>query len=151
MRRLYGRVYYNEGAMAHVLSREYGLPAALVGRAWGSDEATHADRQGRFRLRRTIRGLPALLIQLVDRLRAEREIELLFPQIDRWVAQFQQRDLEALSDDQLCDELARTWRRRFIRALGLAYYRDQLGDDGLLRSSSGSSRAGADGRKSRST
>lgn len=38
MRRFYGRLYFNEGAMLHNLAEEWGIPAAMIERAWGSRE-----------------------------------------------------------------------------------------------------------------
>lgn len=118
IKRLYGRVYYNEGAMAHILSHEYGLPTTLVGKAWGS-HLSAKQHYSKFQFLRSLTFAPHLLTQLVDRLRAEREIEHLFIQIDHWTAYIHQSDIERLSDHALCTEFAQVWTKRFIRALGL--------------------------------
>ncbi len=55
MRRFYGRLYFNEGAMLHNLAEEWGIPAAMIERAWGSRERPASG--GRLRPLRLLRRL----------------------------------------------------------------------------------------------
>jgi phosphohistidine swiveling domain-containing protein len=116
--RLHGRVYMNEGAMGHMMRAEYGLPAAMMGGALGSGVAPAADGD-RIDWARLLRALPGMAGLVVDRLRNERVYRRRWREIDRWVADFQARDLAAADDRALWAELDRVWMPRLIDATNL--------------------------------
>jgi hypothetical protein len=53
--RFYGRVYLNEGAMAHVMTREYGLPSTLLAATLGSGISGAETPRQRIRPLRVLR------------------------------------------------------------------------------------------------
>ncbi len=118
-RRFYGRIYYNEGAIAHILTQELGLPGSFVDAALGSRRRSHPRRRERFRPLRFLRRLPAFLSLIAGRLGIERELEALFPQIDRWVADFLERDLEQADDAELWAEIRQVWVKRSTQVINL--------------------------------
>src|SRR5438552_9414506 len=63
VRRLYGRLYMNEGAILHELTEKYGIPRSLIDKAWGSRPRGNQPAKGTFRLLRLLRNLPSLLRQ----------------------------------------------------------------------------------------
>ncbi|MBI4491222.1 MAG: hypothetical protein HY690_00300 [Chloroflexi bacterium] len=117
--RFYGRVYLNEGAMAYVMTRGYGLPGSMVDAAMGSDVPAEYRRGERLHLLRLLRSLPTMLRQSRERMRNERVYEALFPQIEAWVAEFQRRDLRAVDDRALWHELSAVWTPRLGQAIDL--------------------------------
>ncbi len=118
-RRFYGRVYYNEGALAYIISHEFGLPGSFIDAAFGSRSSPAYRHPGQFRPLRFLRRLPLFLRMVMGRLGIDRELEALFPAIDRWVADFLQRDLERSEDVELWDELRWVWVERTTRVINL--------------------------------
>ena len=116
--RFYGRVYYNEGALAMAFSRELGLPGSFVNAALGNRRGVDHERDGRFRPVLFVRRLPFLARMAMSQLGTGKELEDLFPQIDRWVAAFREEDLSRLTDRELWDELM-SWVGRFRRVISL--------------------------------
>lgn len=114
-KRFYGRVYYNEGALAHVLSQELGLPASLVDGAVGG---RRGNRDLRFRPLRFARRLPFLLRMITSLFRRGHELEALFSQLDDWVEAFLAEDLDRLDDRELWT-LSQVWMDRFMLAMTL--------------------------------
>lgn len=117
--RFYGRIYFNEGALAHVLSHEYGLPSSFLDAAFGSRGHWHRRPNGGFRLFRFLHRLPILIREAMGQLRAARELMALFPQINDWVDEFLNRNLDTLSDRELWNELRMIWVERCMRVLNL--------------------------------
>jgi hypothetical protein len=117
--RFYGRVYLNEGAMAHVLTREYGLPSTLMAATLGSGISGAETPRQRIRPLRVLRALPGMIRLSVARWRNEGVFRRLFPRIDAWVAAFMRRDLAPLDDRSLWDELGGVWMPRLLRAVDL--------------------------------
>ena len=115
-RRLYGRVYLNEGALIHVSWEAYGLPPSLGQAIVGGNAPAPSAEERRPRLSRLARHLPATLGLLAQRLQAERTFVRLFPQIDAWIDGFLARDLSHADDREVWDELMRVWLPRFRRA-----------------------------------
>lgn len=109
MRRFYGRLYFNEGAMLHNLAEEWGIPAALIERAWGNRERPASG--GRLRPLRLLRRLGQAAW---SRLRAPRRARVTAAsfqaKIDSWVGSFDLAAATACDDRVLCEvEIAR-WR-----------------------------------------
>ena len=115
-RRLYGRVYLNEGALLHVSWEAYGVPPSLGRAIVGGSTPIPDPGLPRLRLSRLVRHMPATLWLLGQRLQAERAFERLFPRIDAWVDAFQTRDLRRDGDGTLWNEFGRVWLPRFTRA-----------------------------------
>lgn len=118
-KRFYGRIYFNEGALAHVLSQEYGLPGSFLDAGFGSRGRAYRGRDVGYRPFRLLRRLPVLLREGKGHRGAARGLVALFPRINSWVAEFSGRELEALSDGELWSELGRVWVDRCIRVLNL--------------------------------
>lgn len=117
--RFYGRIYYNEGALAHLFSQKLGLPGSLLDAALGSRRRVDSRLDGeKFHIFRFMRALPCFLRSTVRQLRAGRQLEALFPQIDPWVTDFVERNLDRLNDHELGAELA-VWREHATRVLNL--------------------------------
>ncbi|MFQ5859176.1 MAG: PEP-utilizing enzyme, partial [Anaerolineae bacterium] len=117
--RFYGRVYFNEGALAHIFNQEFGLPGSFIDAAFGTRGSADVRHPGGFHLLRFLRRLPAFLRMTVGRMGTDRELEAMFPQIDRWVDDFAARNPDELSDSVLWDELATTWAPRSSRVMNL--------------------------------
>src|SRR5689334_7460297 len=60
-RRLYGRLYINEGAIVHTFTETTGLPASFLDKVWGSRPRGKQQARGTFRPLRLLRNLPSLL------------------------------------------------------------------------------------------
>ena len=104
-KRLYGRAYYNEGALAYVLSEEVGLPGSFVDAAVGSRRTASLQSDRRFDFLRLARRLPFWVRIIWSQLRSGPKLEALFPEIDRQVVGFAERSAQHLSDRELWDEL----------------------------------------------
>jgi rifampicin phosphotransferase len=116
-RRFYGRIYYNEGALRHLLSSELGLPASLFNRGRGH-WAGYGERNDGFEPLTFIRRLPVLLRLNWRHRKTGDEIETLLPQIAQWTAEFAERREFTDSDGALWAE-ANVWVRRMTHALDL--------------------------------
>jgi rifampicin phosphotransferase len=115
--RFYGRVYYNEGALRHVLGEELGLPSAFIDRTRGTQAENGADGS-RIRPLRIVRRLPVLVPLATGQRRTARDLEALIPRIDRWTAEFDDRRLGEESDEALWSD-AMTWLRRTTETMQL--------------------------------
>ncbi|MFQ5341218.1 MAG: PEP-utilizing enzyme [Anaerolineae bacterium] len=118
-RRFYGRIYYNEGALVRILAQEFGLPGSFIDAAFGSRSSAGRRHHGRVRPLRLLRRLPLLVRMVMGRLGTDRELEDLFPTIDRWVAEFMARNLKEASDGELWTELRWVWVDRSTRVINL--------------------------------
>lgn len=117
-RRFYGRLYINEGAIMHRFSEDYGLPSFLIDKMWGSSRRGKHKSKGRFRPWRLMRRIPSLLRMLSQQRKkgkargAKQTPEQFFAQIDSWVNDFMQRDLQSLNDRALWAEGIPAWSGR---------------------------------------
>lgn len=110
-KRAYGRIYLNEGALLHIFSHEFGLPASMIAEGMGS-QSDSSSAQKRWQWGKLLRRLPAFLRMGADQNRRIKTFEKLFPQIEAWVDDFLQRDLSELSDQALWTEAHTVWCRR---------------------------------------
>jgi phosphohistidine swiveling domain-containing protein len=113
IRRFYGRLYINEGAVIYAFE-EYGLPASLINRTWGSRRRGN-QAPSRLRPLRLLRKLPALLKNGFGTMKPKGPRHTpaqFFAQIDQWVDPFLQRDLRQLDDRALWAEGLPIWRER---------------------------------------
>ncbi|MEZ4640453.1 MAG: PEP/pyruvate-binding domain-containing protein [Caldilineaceae bacterium] len=100
IKRIYGRIYFNEGALAYVLHEGYGVPASTFADGVGSLPDV-ANRFQNWRWVTLIQRSPLILRQVRDWDDQIKRFERDFPQIDRWVAEFMENDLSAESDQSL--------------------------------------------------
>ncbi len=116
VRRAYGRVYMNEGAMMHLYTRELGMPASRVAITLGSQtpQATGAQAD-RWDWGVVLRRLPVWLTMMRTMQAEARRFEVDFPKIDAWVDDFMRRDLNPVSDVELWAEGRDTWRERVLK------------------------------------
>ncbi len=115
VRRAYGRVYMNEGAMMHLYTRELGMPASRVAVTLGSQTPPATDAQaGRWNWGIVLRRLPVWLTMMRTMQTEARRFEADFPTIDAWVDDFMRRDLNPMSDAALWAEGRDTWRQRVL-------------------------------------
>ncbi len=129
-KRLYGRLYVNEGAVIHMYE-EFGLPTAFSDAVWGSSERGMRTSDEHFHLRRLLRRVPPAILQGIKQARQSRKQqrqqkrekqpkkrapkltnEQMFAQIDQWVADFMQQDLSKLEDKTLWQNGVPLWGER---------------------------------------
>jgi pyruvate,water dikinase len=112
-KRFYGRIYFNEGALVHILSQEIGLPSSFMDATFGygiSRKGICWHDKG-FRPFLFLRRLPVLLRMVISSLRTGQKLKARFPQIDEWLASFAGKNLSELSDCELWEEF-RLWEER---------------------------------------
>ena len=114
-KRLYGRIYYNEGALKHVLSQKLGLPASLLDRSRGNRSRTPG---GRLRPLTLLANLPVILRLATRQKRVGRQTEAFIQQADRWVADFLSRPSMPAGDRELWEEGQR-WLDRICAGMNL--------------------------------
>ncbi len=115
-KRFYGRIYYNEGALAHALSDGLGLPGSFIDSAVGGRRGVA--RTAGVDAVRLLRAVPFLLRRIVGQFGTGRELRVLFARIDAWSAEHAARDPGSLDDTRLW-RAARTWGDRLTHAMGL--------------------------------
>ena len=117
-RRFYGRLYINEGAVMHTLSEDYGLPSFVIDSMWGSSRRGKHKTKSKFRPWRLARRIPSLLRTLAQQRKkgkagsGKQTPDQFFAQIDAWVSNFMQRDLQSLDDRALWTEGIPAWGER---------------------------------------
>ena len=117
-RRFYGRLYINEGAVMHMLSEDYGLPSFVIDSMWGSSRRGKHKSKGKFRPWRLARRIPSLLRMLSQQRKkgkagsGKQTPDQFFAQINGWVSDFMQRDLQSLDDRALWAEGIPAWSER---------------------------------------
>lgn len=114
-RRFYGRLYMNEGAILHELAEKYGIPASLIDKLWGSRPRGNQQARGTFHPLRLLRHLPLLFRQGFNATKQHgprHTPKQFFAQIDQWVDQFMQQDLDGLDDRALWKQGLPVWRER---------------------------------------
>jgi rifampicin phosphotransferase len=116
VRRLYGRLYFNEGAMVRSFTEEMGLPASWLHKMWGSRPRGTIVYQNTFRPLRLLRKLFSLVTSRFKAKKKEKTPrhtpEQFFAQIDQWVSAFMRVDLHQYDDQQLWSEGLPTWSKR---------------------------------------
>lgn len=115
-RREFGRVYFNEGAMAHLLRDGFGMPASIMAGTMGGQADLPANQDG-WRWGTFIRRLPSIIRMS---LKWERDLKAyveLFPRIEDWIEAFMARDLSGLADERLWAESQSVWRPRLMEAM----------------------------------
>jgi rifampicin phosphotransferase len=116
VRRLYGRLYFNEGAILHNLNEEMGLPASWMHKMWGSRQRGTHVYKNTFRPLRLLRKLFSMLATSFKAKKKEKTPhhtpEQFFAQVDQWVNTFMGNDLSQLDDNQLWNEGLPTWSKR---------------------------------------
>lgn len=115
-RRLYGRLYFNEGAVFRNFTEDMGLPASWLHKMWGSRSRGTYVYKNTFRPLRLLRKVLSLV---ATRFKAQKKVrtvrdtpEQFFAQIDQWVSTFMRFDLTRLEDDLLWKEGLPTWSKR---------------------------------------
>lgn len=115
-RRQYGRVYFNEGAMAHLMSQEYGMPSAMAAAAMGSQAGESVGATG-WRWGTILRRLPLFLHLMFKWMRDEKKFMARFPEIDRRVNEFMAWDLTPVADAALWAEANTVWMLRVMESM----------------------------------
>lgn len=104
-KRFYGRIYFNEGALRYLLSRELGLPASIIDRTRGNLNASTQYIEEKLNIFKILRHLPVLWRIIKRQWSKSKEIDFFIPKIDRMVADFLKRSSFEESDRELWDEL----------------------------------------------
>ncbi|GCE09443.1 PEP/pyruvate-binding domain-containing protein [Dictyobacter aurantiacus] len=116
VRRLYGRLYFNEGALVHSFTEELGLPASWLHKIWGSRPRGAQLEQNAFRPWRLSRRLFLLVTRPKPKKKKVKtpkdSPEQFFAHVDQWVNDFERIDLDRLDDEQLWQEGLPTWSQR---------------------------------------
>jgi len=115
-RRAYGRVYFNEGAMIHLVREGFGMPASSVTRAMGGQAGDAAEDDG-WRWGKFLRVAPAVIRMTRQWDKDLKEYPDLFERIDRWVDDFMSRDLGPAADTRLWAEAQSLWYKRLMDAM----------------------------------
>jgi rifampicin phosphotransferase len=120
VRRLYGRLYFNEGVMVRNFTEEMGLPASWLHKMWGSRPRKTVVYQNTFHPLHLLRKLFSLV---ASRFKAKKRAKKkgktphhtsakFFAQIDQWVNEFMRIDLSQLDDRLLWNEGLPIWSKR---------------------------------------
>lgn len=115
-RRVYGRAYLNEGALAYALHWGYGMPAASFSEGMGGAPEL-VQEYSRWRWGIALRRAPLLASMVLKWNRLIDQYEQEFPRIDQWVKEFQERNLADLSDQALWEEARQVWYARALTYL----------------------------------
>jgi pyruvate,water dikinase len=118
--RYYGRVYYNEGALKHVLTEELGLPASFIDKSRGTSIAAVRGENDRARVGRVLLHLPVLVRLVLRQRQTGRALEAQLLKVDQWVCDFKAEEHQRKSDRQLLDDALR-WVERVKQTLNLQY------------------------------
>jgi rifampicin phosphotransferase len=120
-RRFYGRIYVNEGAVVH-MATQMGIPTSFIDATWGSSDRGSRQSDDKFHPLRLIRHLPSFITQTMKQPRQqakqpkERKQKLttdqMFAQIDEWISDFQQQNLNQLDDGALWAQGVPVWGER---------------------------------------
>lgn len=112
-RRAYGRVYFNEGALIHLFSEGYGMPASMAASSLANPEFI-TEEQDRWQWLTFLRRLPLVVRLTIRWERNARKFEGDFEKIDALVDQFMMRQIETLDDTALWREAQTTWYERLM-------------------------------------
>ncbi|MBN1660873.1 MAG: hypothetical protein JXA93_20930, partial [Anaerolineae bacterium] len=98
----YGRIYFNEGALVHVLSNIVGLPRSFAETSLGTRLTVPPDKGAeKYHWGRIVRRLPGLLRTVRSSQGAGKKLEAAFPRIEQEARKRQEVDLAAMIDQQL--------------------------------------------------
>ncbi|MBI1296314.1 hypothetical protein GC175_15280 [bacterium] len=117
VKRIYGRIYFNEGALAYVLHEGFGVPAKTLSDSVGTLPDV-ANRFHNWRWVTLIQRSPHILRQVHEWEDQIKRFERDFSQIDRWVAEFLRKDLKTESDEALWAQARGVWLRRLTTYTG---------------------------------
>lgn len=136
VKRWCGRVYFNEGAMTHVLRKELRLSGSFLDTALGSNRETDGTEHAAFNLGRLLPALPPLARVMRGHRQDVGELEAAFAECDRRRREFGTLDLEGRTDAELWAELETVWLARFSRLIDLhdAISASAMMTFGILRS-----------------
>jgi pyruvate,water dikinase len=122
--RFYGRVYVNEGVVIHS-AMEVGIPTSFIDTTWGSSGRGLRKSDESFHFFRLLRRLPSIVRTGISQSRQQPKTpkqkeqkvpnlsgEKLFAQVDQWVDQFQQQDMQQLDDRALWTHWIPLWIER---------------------------------------
>ncbi|HVB72820.1 MAG TPA: PEP/pyruvate-binding domain-containing protein [Ktedonobacteraceae bacterium] len=112
--RFYGRMYVNEGAVIDGTVKR-GIPTSFIDTTWGSSERGLRSSDDTIHFFRLLGSIPSLIGSVVKSGRQQPKAkakqkkqktprltsEQLYAQIDEWVEQFQQQDMQQLDDRAL--------------------------------------------------
>jgi len=115
-KRFYGRLYYNEGALKHVLSHRLGLPASMLDRSRGNRMRTPGDH--RLRPLRLVASLPILLRLAASQKQTGNATAAFIPLAVAQVAEFLARGTLPESDRDLWNE-GQVWLDRTCTGMSL--------------------------------
>jgi len=118
--RYYGRVYYNEGALKHVLTEELGLPASFIDKSRGTSHGAIRGEKDGARVGRVLLHLPVLVRLALRQRQTGRALEAQRLKVDQWVRDFKGQEHQRKSDRQLLDDALR-WVERVKQTLNLQY------------------------------
>jgi len=104
VKRFYGRLYFNEGALAYLFTHELGLPDSFIDRALGNRRRDVRPHASRFRLLKFLRRLPIILQLAIRQQSTGKQLERLFPQVAQKVADFSLQHSNTLNDPKLWEE-----------------------------------------------
>ncbi len=120
-RRFYGRIYVNEGAVVH-LATQMGIPTSFIDATWGSSDRGTRQSDDKFHPLRLIRHLPSFITQTMKQPRQQAKqprkraqkltTDQMFAQIDEWVSDFQQQNLNQFDDRALWVQGVPVWSER---------------------------------------
>lgn len=117
-KRLYGRIYFNEGGMMHLMSEEFGMPASSIAAGLGAQGEVDKTKD-RWRWDVVFRRAPAL-VRAMQRMNWHVGVwEKDFGQVERWVNDFMRRDFSGLSDRALWAESLSVWRPRAMSRMAM--------------------------------
>ena len=113
LRRFYGRIYINEGAIIHGLTQQYGLPSNFIDKMWGSRSGRTQQKRYGFRPLRLLRTLPTVFYQRIHAPKQSKHTpQEFFAQVEQWVTTFMAQDLSLLSDSELWATGLPVWSER---------------------------------------
>ena len=112
-RRIYGRMYINEGGIVHTFE-EMGLPASFIHRTWGSRPHKEQVLVNKFRPLRLLRALPSIRKNGFGSQGKgpKHNAQQFFAQINQWVNEFLSKDLSQYDDCALWQMGLPVWSER---------------------------------------
>lgn len=114
-KRVYGRVYFNEGAMGHIFSHYYGMPTHMMASSLGAQGVPGGKDRMQWGI--VMRRLPVLTRTTLKWQADISRFEKHFQTIDQWVEEFQARDHTLISDADLWREANGIWEERLMHSM----------------------------------
>lgn len=121
VRRLYGRIYANEGGMRQVAA-DLGLPTSFIDTAWGSRRPDLPPKAG-FRPLRLLATLPRFIARSfksrdqspANAPKLPKNDDQLYKQINEWTDNWPKQDLSTLSDLEIWQAIQTIWEPRRVQ------------------------------------